>query len=421
MSLKAYIEAFPEIEIIDDKVSRVHEMTKMLKEDPTRPLLFNDLDGYRAIGNLWGTRERMAKGLGCELDQMTPELLKAMRHPIPPKILDDSPFFKNQLTDYDLRESPIPKWFPEDGGHYITSGIVVAELDGKRNLSYHRCMVIGENRMVARVVPRHLYAMHKKAKERGEELDIAIIVGVCPHILIPAGMSVSYDTDELAIASALRKNTVGQEVDTIRIENGLEVPAWAEYCFQGRLTSETAKEGPFADITGTYDVIRDEPVIEIDKIYHTDDPIFHALLPGGYEHYYLMGMPREPVIYEAVSKAVAGVNGVRLTEGGCCWLHGVVSIDKHTEGDAKNAILAAFGAHPSMKKVTIVDGDIDIYNDRDVEWATATRFQAHKDVILIEGTKGSSVDPSNEGLSTKMGLDATKPIGGKGFDKAVLD
>ncbi len=421
MSLKAHIQAFPEIEVIDVGVSRIYEMTKILKEDPKKPILFNDLDGYKAIGNLWGTRERMAKGLGCELDEMTPELLKAMRHPIPPKVVDESPFFKNQLTDFDLNESPIPKWFPGDGGHYITSGIVVAELDGKRNMSYHRCMVIGENRMVARVVPRHLYAMHKTARERGEELDIAIVVGVCPHILIPAGMSVSYDTDELEIASALRKNTVGQEVDAIKIENGLEVPAWAEYCFQGRMTDETAKEGPFADITGTYDIIRDEPVIEIDRIYHTDDPIFHALLPGGYEHYYLMGMPREPVIYEAVSKAVANVNGVRLTEGGCCWLHGVVSIDKHTEGDAKNVMLAAFGAHPSMKKVTVVDGDIDIYDDREVEWAMATRFQAHRDVILIEGTKGSSVDPSNEGLSTKMGLDATKPIGGEGFDKATLD
>ncbi|MCK5290622.1 MAG: UbiD family decarboxylase [Thermoplasmata archaeon] len=421
MSLKAYIEAFPDIEVIDDEVSRKLEMTKMLKEDPTKAILFNDLDGYRAVGNLWGTRERMAKGLGCEQEEITGNLLEAMGKPIPPKIVDESPFFKNQLTDFDLTESPIPTWFPEDGGPYITSGIVVAELDGKRNLSYHRCMVIGENRLVARVVPRHLYAMHKAAKERGEELDIAIIIGVCPHILIPAGMSVSYDADELEIASALRKNTVGQEVDAIKIENGLTVPAWAEYCFQGRLTDETTKEGPFADITGTYDIIRDEPIIEIDRVYHTDDAIFHALLPGGYEHFYFMGMPREPVIYEAVSKAVAKVNGVRLTEGGCCWLHGVVSIEKHTEGDAKNAILAAFGAHPSMKKVTIVDGDIDIYDDREVEWAKATRFQAHKDVILIEGTKGSSVDPSNEGLSTKMGLDATKPIGGEGFDKASLD
>ncbi len=421
MSLRAHIEAFPEIEVIDKEVSRVHEITKILKKDPTKPILFNNLDGYRAIGNLWGTRERMAKGLGCEQEELTSKLLEAMANPIPPKTLDESPFFKNELTDFDLNESPIPKWFPEDGGHYITSGVIVAELDGKRNLSFHRCMVIGENKLVARVVPRHLYAMHKTAKERGEELRIAIVIGVCPHILIPAGMSVSYNTDELEIASALRKNTVGQEVDEVKIENGLKVPAWAEYCMQGRITHETAEEGPFADITGTYDIVREEPVIEIDRIYHTDDPIFHALLPGGYEHYYLMGMPREPVIYEAVSKAVAKVNGVRLTEGGCCWLHGVVSIEKHTEGDAKNAILAAFGAHPSMKKVAIVDSDIDIYNDREVEWAMATRFQAHKDVILIEGTKGSSVDPSNEGLSTKMGLDATKPIGGKGFDKALLE
>ncbi|MCK4443334.1 MAG: UbiD family decarboxylase, partial [Thermoplasmata archaeon] len=91
MSLKAYIQAFPEIEVIDDGVSRVHEMAKKLREDPTKPILFNDLDGYKAIGNLWGTRERMAKGLGCELDEMTPELLKAMRHPIPPKVIDESP------------------------------------------------------------------------------------------------------------------------------------------------------------------------------------------------------------------------------------------------------------------------------------------------------------------------------------------
>jgi UbiD family decarboxylase len=420
MSLKTYIEAFPEVEVIEKEVSREYEITKILKENPTKPVLFDNLDGYKAIGNLWSTRERIARGIGCQQEEMVFKILEAMKNPIATKVVEDSPFFKNSLKDFDLRESPIPKWFPEDGGHYITSGIVVAELDGKRNMSYHRCMVIGENTLVARLVPRHLYAMHKAAMDRGEELEIAIMIGVCPHILIPAGMSVSYETDELEIASALRKMTVGEEVDVVEIENGPNVPAWAEYCFQGRITDETAKEGPFADITGTYDIVRDEPVMEIDRIYHTDDPIFHALIPGGYEHYYFMGMPREPVIYEAVSKAVAKVNGVRLTEGGCCWLHGVVSIEKHAEGDAKNAILAAFGAHPSMKKVTVVDSDVNIYDDRDVEWAVATRFQAHKDLILIEGTKGSSVDPSNEGLSTKTGLDATKPIGKEGFDRATL-
>lgn len=420
MSLKTYIEAFPEIEVIEKEVSREYEITKILKENPTKPVLFDNLDGYKAVGNLWSTRERIARGLGCKQEEMVFKILEAMKNPTTTKVMEDSPFFKNRLKNFDLRESPIPKWFPEDGGQYITSGIVVAELDGKRNMSFHRCMVIGENRVVARLVPRHLYAMHKAAMDRGEELEIAIMIGVCPHILIPAGMSVSYETDELEIASALRKMTVGEEVDVVEIENGLNVPAWAEYCLQGRITDETAKEGPFADITGTYDIVRDEPVMEIDRIYHTDDPIFHALIPGGYEHYYFMGMPREPVIYEAVSKAVAKVHGVRLTEGGCCWLHGVVSIEKHAEGDAKNAILAAFGAHPSMKKVTVVDSDVNIYDDRDVEWAVATRFQAHKDLILIEGTKGSSVDPSNEGLSTKTGLDATKPIGKEGFDRATL-
>lgn len=420
MSLKAYLKSFPEVEILRKRVSREYEITKILRENPTKPVLFENLDGYRAIGNLWGTRERIAKGLGCAKEEITQRTLEAMKNPLPPRVVEDSPFFRNSLKDFDLRESPIPKWFPEDGGHYITSGIVVAELGGKRNMSFHRCMVLGENTLVARVVPRHLYRMNKEAMERGEELKIAIMIGVCPHLLISAGMSVDYEKDELEIASALRKITLDEEVDAVKIENGLTVPAWAEYCLQGRITHETAKEGPFADITGTYDRVREQPIIEIDRVYHAENPIFHALLPGGYEHFYLMGMPREPVIYEAVSKTVAKVNGVRLTEGGCCWMHGTVSIDKQAEGDAKNAILAAFGAHPSMKRVTIVDGDVNIYDDREVEWAVATRFQADRDLVLIEGTKGSSVDPSNEGLSTKMGLDATKPLGKKGFDRAAL-
>jgi UbiD family decarboxylase len=110
---------------------------------------------------------------------------------------------------------------------------------------------------------------------------------------------------------------------------------------------------------------------------------------------------------------------VRLTEGGCCWLHGVVSITKQKEGDSVNAIMAALGAHPSMKLVTVVDNDIDIYDDRDVEWAVATRFQGHKGLVVIENARGSSLDPSADETTTKMGIDATKPMGGEGFDKVL--
>jgi len=129
------------------------------------------------------------------------------------------------------------------------------------------------------------------------------------------------------------------------------------------------------------------------------------------------------VIFQAVSRAVPHVGAVRLTEGGCAWLHGVVSIRKQHQGDGKNAIMAAFGAHTSMKRVVIVDEDINVFDDRDVEWAIATRFQADRGLVVLHDVRGSSIDPSGrDGFTSKMGIDATKPLGADPamFDKATL-
>jgi UbiD family decarboxylase len=178
-----------------------------------------------------------------------------------------------------------------------------------------------------------------------------------------------------------------------------------------------ADEGPFVDITGTQDPVRKQPILEVDRIYYRDDAIFQIILPAANEHYLMMGMPREPVIKKAVGVAVPEVHAVRLTEGGCCWLHGVVSITKQKEGDSVNAILAALGSHTSMKLVTVVDEDIDVYDDREVEWALATRFQGDKDLVLVKNARGSSLDPSADQTTAKIGLDATKPIGCAGFDR----
>ncbi|MDH5459696.1 MAG: UbiD family decarboxylase, partial [Candidatus Bathyarchaeota archaeon] len=107
------------------------------------------------------------------------------------------------------------------------------------------------------------------------------------------------------------------------------------------------------------------------------------------------------------------VYAVNLSDGGSGWLHAIISIEKQLDGDGKNALLAAFAAHPSLKHVVVVDSDIDVYNVSDVEWAIATRFQASKDLIVIENVRGSTLDSSADqetGLTTKMGIDATRPL-----------
>jgi UbiD family decarboxylase len=352
--------------------------------------------------------------------ELSAKMMQAMNSPSPPQEVESAPFDQNVLEVFDLRQSAIPKFYSGDGGRYITAGVVITEFEGTRNMSFHRLMVVGERKLTIRVVPRHLHALHKRALAKGQDLKVAIAVGLCPSIMLSAAMNLEFGRDELTVASSLRQICLNEPVYVKRIENGLLVPAFAEFVFEGRLTAENVDEGPFVDITGTLDPVRKQPVVEIDRIYHRDDPIFQVILPGANEHYLMMGMPREPIIHKALKAAVPDAHGVRLTEGGCCWLHGVVSITKQKEGDGKNAILAALGAHPSMKLVTVVDADIDIYNDREVEWAVATRFQGHRDLVVVQNARGSSLDPSAEETTTKVGIDATKPVGGIGFDRVQL-
>ena len=300
--------------------------------------------------------------------------------------------------------------------------MIVSEYGGKRNVSFHRMMIMDKDSIAVRLVPRHLYTMFNNAKKDGKELKIAICIGARPEVLLAAATSTAYDADEMRIASAMVKKSTGSPLKVGKCDNGLLVPSETDYVLEARITFETAKEGPFVDITGTYDFVRDQPVIKVEKIWACKDPIMQLLLPGGNEHYLFMGLPREPIMFKTVQQAVPRTHNVRLTEGGCCWLNGVVSITKNKEGDGMNAIMAAFTGHPSLKHVIVVDEDIDIFDDRQVEWAVATRFQADR-MLRIPGAAGSSLDPSAEGTTWKMGIDATVPLrmDRKLFTKATLE
>jgi UbiD family decarboxylase len=284
-----------------------------------------------------------------------------------------------------------------------------------RNVSVHRLLVVDEKKLVIRLVERHLYEYHKRVEEKGKALDVGIAIGVHPAILFASSYSLPLGHDEFRLASSLLK----EPLKLVRCRAvDAEVPADSEIVIEGRmLAGLREREGPFVDITGTYDSVREQPMIEVLRIHHKKNPIYHALVPSGTEHKIFMGMPQEPKIYECVGKAVKPVN-VCLTEGGCNWLHGVVSISKKSEKDGKKAILAALEAHPSMKHVVAVDEDIDIFNPTDVEFAIATRFQGDRDIVMIKNARGSSLDPSaRSGITTKLGIDATKPLKSEKFER----
>ncbi len=366
-----------------------------------RPVLFHSVIGSKVIGNLYNSKEFIARCMGVDKMGIIKLLDDAIENPTNCSVGRSDGYEELPL---DLNLLPISRFYPDDMGDYLTSGVVIAGSEKKRNASFHRMCILDKSHFVIRLVPRHLFELWKEEKR---ELEISIVVGAPLPVLLAGAMQLSYEEDELEVASRINELCKGQKLELINLNDKL-VPK-GEFILFGKITPELVKEGPFVDITGTYDlVIRDQPVLEIERIYARKDPVFHTILPGGSEHRMLMGLPKEVSIYKSVSKVVPEVNGVRLTRGGCSWLHGVVSIKKAADGDGKNAILAALAGHNSLKHVVVVDGDIDIYDDEDVEWAMATRFQGDRDMVIVKNARGSSLDPSSDKSSTtKLGFDAT--------------
>jgi UbiD family decarboxylase len=306
-----------------------------------------------------------------------------------------------------LATIPVMRHFPKDAGKYLTSGIVFSRYDGVENASIHRMQVLDDHRVAARLVEgRHTHVMLGKALAKREKLPVAVAIGTSPAVTfasctrVPAGM-------ELGFAAEL----LGGEVTVRRCGNGVLVPE-AEIVLEGYIGGEVTNEGPFVDITGTYDPVRPQPVIEFTGMHLKQNFIYHGILPGGDEHKMLMGAPYEPKIYRAVA-GVTEVKNVVLTKGGCGYLHAVIQIKKSTQGDAKNAVMAAFAAHTSLKHVVVVDDDIDPYDPDEVEYAIATRVSGDRDVMVITGVRGSSLDPCQreDGTNVKVGVDATMVMG----------
>jgi UbiD family decarboxylase len=242
-------------------------------------------------------------------------------------------------------------------------------------------------------------------------LDVAVSIGVHPAVLLAASSPLPFGVCEFDVANAL----LDGKLRLVKCQHAdAYAPADAELVLEGKISaSKEVAEGPFVDITGTYDVQRKQPIVEIVGMMHHEDYLYEALLPSGAEHKLLMGLPHEVLIWDAVSRVVPEVHAVNLSMGGCGWLHAVISIDKQLDGDAKNALLAAFAAHASLKHAVVVDEDIDVCDASDVEWAIATRFQASEDLIVINNARGSTLDSSanqETGLTTKVGVDATRPL-----------
>ena len=401
---------------INKTVSTKFEIAALVsKLERKQAALFENVEDSRiyVASNVLGTRKRFALAIGAiDENSIHTHIIQSIAKASPPrKVSSDAPFYENSSTD--LKDLPVITHFEKDAGAFITSSIVFAKEQEKdnQNSSTHRLLLLDKKHMAIRMVEgRHLHKCYSFAKEHGEDLKVAIVVGVHPAVSIAAAYQAAYGIDEMLIANSLLRNDL-----TLSISNfsGLYVPTHSEIVLEGKILKDRTEEEWMVEMLRTYDFKRKQPVFELDRIRYRNDAIFYDILPGYAEHRLLMGLPVESKMFEVIKNVVPSTKTVHLTDGGSNWLDAVIQIKKRLEGEPKNALLAAFVAHPSLKMAIVVDDDIDPTSPVSVEYAMSTRCQADKGLLIITNAKGSSLDPSSDQenlLTTKVGIDATATL-----------
>lgn len=408
------IKKSKDLKIIKSQVSTKYEIAGITaKVDGSFAVLFENIkeSDFNLVGNLVGTRKRFSQAVGCNEKKIHEKVISAIKKAKKPKVVPSGKFMENSSRN--LSVLPIVTHFEKESGPFITSSVVYVKNfeKGKQNSSFHRMMPIDRNHFSIRMVEgRHLHRCFIDAKEHGEDLKIAITIGVHPAISIASAYQAEWGKDEIDIANSL----LNDKLTLFKLPfTGLKVPSETEIVMEGKIIQDKTYPEWMVEMLQTYDHKRKQPIFELENLYYRNNPIFHDVLSGFSEHRLLMGMPIESKLNGELRKFYPHTKQVSMTNGGCNWLHAVVQIKKKKETDPKEIIKKTFESHRSLKQVIVVDEDIDPNNAEEVEYAMATRFQADKDLIILTKVRGSSLDPSSDqkNLKTsKMGIDATRPL-----------
>ena len=419
--------------VMRENIPLEHRLAAIAKNlDGSKAAFFPHPGGHSipVVSGFMSRREWIAEAMGVPEPELLASFRHAADHPLPWREVsrEDAPCQAVVHDEVDIRTLlPIPTHSEHDSGPYITAGLVIARnpKTGIQNVSMNRIQISAKDRMAILLLPRHLHAYYQMAEQAGQALPVAVVIGVDPLTLLASQAIMPIDHDELEIAGALH----GAPLPVVKcLSNEVRVPASAEIVIEGRILPHVReREGPFGEFPKYYSEVEEREVIAIDTVTHRRDPIYHTIVPAEMEHLLLGAIPREATLLAHLQRSFPGVQDVHLSVGGVCRYHLFVKFAKRREGEPKNVILSALGAHYDVKHVVVVDEDVDVHDPKQVEWAVATRFQADRDLVVVTGAQGSILDPSTtlasggvgtaaqlQGISAKMGLDATRPLSYEG-------
>jgi len=364
------------------------------------------------VGNVFNSRERIARGLGIPRSYLHDFCVNALRNPIPPAITSEGPAQAvEHRANLDLgRLLPVPTWFEREAGPYISAGVIVAKdpKTGRPNVSIARLRLEGGARLMAGIAHNHhLYRLAEKAKALGRPLEVAVSIGNGAAVLLGSQMYVDLGEDEFAIAGALLR----APVRLVRCKTvDIEVPADSEIVLEGVLRpDELIEEGPVSEFPGFYVLYGPGVAVDIGCVTLRENPIYQAVLPGfAPEHCLLGAVAIEAVLSHALQRVIPCVKRVFVTDGGMGRLHAIIVMERPQLGEGKRAVLLAMGQVNLLKLVIAVDADIDPEDWQQIEWSLAARFRGHEDLIVLPGVKADRCDPVQEDLLvTKIGMVAT--------------
>lgn len=436
-SVRAFVDAYGrafagEVVRISEPVSTEYDVMAVVLEYERRRrypiLLFERVHGsdIPIICNVVASRRALAFALDVPESGLAVEYARRIKDVIKPVVVPDPPFRTRVLRggDVDLGRLPIPTYFPGDAGPYLTAGMLVARDPdtGVETEGYHRFQVKGRDRMgVSLHSRRRMFEYQRRAEARGQPLPCAIALGL--HPLVSMG-SLAYppaDVGKFEVVGGL----LGEALEVAPCSTiDLHVPAAAEIVIEGEIVPGVREpEGPFGEFTGYFSRRSTQHVFVAKAISMRERPWFQSIGSGrAGDHITTLGLVREAEITNALARVIPNVTGVHVPLSGTSSFTAYVAIKQSRPGEAKHVIPIVLGVDHYLKLVIVVDDDIDVFDESDVMWAVATRMQADRDLVVISGSLGAMLDPSadDQGITAKLGIDATRPFGDPFAEKLVM-
>jgi 2,5-furandicarboxylate decarboxylase 1 len=379
-------------------------------------------EGAALVGNVMGSRARLARAFGTAPDKLLAEVLRRLQ--VTPQVVEvpreSAPAQEIALTGdkADLTALPVNLQHGMDGGPYISASIdfVVDPSNGWTNVGVRRLMLRGRREAgVDLNSPSDLRALYQAAATRGRRLPVAFVVGAHPADYVAA--VIRLPVDELGLVASLRDAPLAV-VKCVSCD--IRVPADAEWVLEGYLDERghVEPEGPYGEFLGYYGGVKHNPVFHLTAVTRRRDALFQTATIGGRnlartDTAQLNALRTEVMVWRALETAVRETKAVYATPASGGMYNLRIAMRQRVPGEARNAIAAAFGCLANVKHVFVVDPDVDIFSDEQMDWALATRFQADRDLVVQSGFRTLPLDPSLRGAKTgaKAGFDLTLPMG----------